>query len=265
MLDQAPGHTTNELLRALPRGDYDLVRPALERVPLKASRVLHHPRTPLAHVYFVEQGLVSVLTDVGEGQLVEAWLVGREGLAGAPAVLGAAVSRHRRIVHLGGSALRMRREDLVDAMNESPTLRAHLLDYAHLVLLQASQVGACNARHHVTQRLARWLLMASDRCCENRLALTQDMLSRMLGVRRATVTQAVASLERRGLLRRARGAITIVDRGRLEGAACPCYQILKAQFSRIPDLRVARHGPATGAPARLRGLAGREGDGRLVS
>lgn len=225
--------SSNELLRGLSRRDYDALKPYLERIPLKANRVLHHGRAPMEFVYFLEEGLVSVLAEVGGGDLIEVWLVGREGMVGTPAILGVMTSRHRRIVHLGGSALRMRCEDLARVMDEVPSVRARLLHYAYLVLLQTSQIGACNAKHQVEQRLARWILMADDRCGAERLPLTQQTLSRMLGVRRATVTQCIASLERRGLIATTRGCVGIVARQKLESAACPCYGMIRNQYAQL--------------------------------
>jgi CRP-like cAMP-binding protein len=187
----------------------------------------------MEYVYFIEEGLVSVLAEVGDRDLIEVWIVGREGMVGTPAILGVMTSRHRRIVHLGGSALRLRCEDLAKVMDEVPSLRSRLLQYAYLVLLQTSQIGACNAKHQVEQRLARWILMAGDRCDAERLPLTQQTLSRMLGVRRATVTRCIASLERRGLIATTRGCVGIVARQELERAACPCYGIIRNQYAQL--------------------------------
>jgi len=220
----------NELLRSLNLQDLAAIAPCLERVSLKANRVLHHARAPMEHVYFPEAGLVSVLAEVGGGDLIEVWLIGREGMVGTPAVFGMSISRHRRIVHLAGTALRMRVDDLANAMNELPSLRARFLQYAHYVLLQTSQIGACSAKHSVEQRLARWILMAHDSSRAERLPLTQLTLSRMIGVRRATVTQCIASLERRGLIATARGSLQIVSLTGLENTACACYSIIRNQY-----------------------------------
>jgi len=220
----------NELLHSLNSQDFAAIRPCLERVPMKANRVLHHARAPMDHVYFPEGGLVSVLAEVGGGDLIEVWLIGREGMVGTPAVFGMSISRHRRIVHLGGTALRMRLDDFANAMNDLPSLRTRFLHYAHYVLLQTSQIGACSAKHSVEQRLARWILMAHDSSRADRLPLTQLTLSRMIGVRRATVTQCIALLERRGLIATTRGSLQIVSRSGLETTACACYSIIRNQY-----------------------------------
>ncbi|WP_049774764.1 Crp/Fnr family transcriptional regulator [Rhodopseudomonas palustris] len=192
------------------------------------------------YIYFPEAGLVSVLAEVGRGNLIEVWLIGREGMVGIPAVFGMSISRHRRIVHLAGMALRMRVEDFANANNELPSLRARFLQYAHYVLIQTSQIGACSAKHSVEQRLARWILMAQDSSRVERLPLTQLTLSRMIGVRRATVTLCIAALERRGLITASRGSIQIVSRTGLESVACPCYSIIRNQYFHF--LSGAEHG-----------------------
>jgi CRP-like cAMP-binding protein len=261
MHGQIKGFSSNGLLRGLQRRDYQAIEPCLDRIVLKPNRVLHHAKAPIEHVYFPEEGLISVLADVGHRQLIEVWLTGREGMVGTPALLGIPSSRHRRIVHVGGSALQMRRRDLEIAMRDLPALRAHFLRYAYVVLVQTSQIGACNAKHQVGQRLARWILMAQDRSGEDPLPLTQNTLSRMLGVRRATVTQCIATMERRRLIAKSRGSIRILDRAGLEGAACPCYGIIRTQYDQMMDHAfatepcafsgAAANGAAAGTPAGL--------------
>lgn len=176
-----PSSTTvkNKLLRSLPPSDLDRIRPHLEPVPLKARRILHHFNTPMDHVWFVESGLVSVTARVSESTTVEVWLVGCEGMTGLPVLLGAdEAPPHRRIVQVGGTALRMASADLRHAIDQIPRLREVLLRYAQVVLLQTSQVGACNSSHSLQQRLARWLLMAQDRLLTDDLALTHELLCR---------------------------------------------------------------------------------------
>jgi CRP-like cAMP-binding protein len=227
----------NKLLRALPADDFQRIRPLLEAVPLKVRRIVHHARLPIEHVYFVESGLISVVANTDdENNGVEAWLIGSEGAAGIPVVLGAESSPHRRMVQAEGSALRMRSADLRTAMDEVAALRAVLLRYVNGVLVQASQSGACNARHSVEQRLARWLLMAHDRLERRDLPLTHDIVAKMLGVRRATVTQVIKELEATGAIRGARGHVDVLDRPRLEALACQCYQIIRAEQDRVRGL-----------------------------
>lgn len=205
----------NKLLNSLPAQDLARLRPYLTRVPLKARRVLHHWSMPIEQVYFVEAGLVSVVARVDREHDVEVWIIGCEGFAGVPAILGAGTPPHRRVVQVDGHALCMTVTDLHQLMDRLPAFRDMLLRYVQAVLSQTSQVGACNGSHSLEHRLARWLLMARDRLSEE-LPLTHEMLSRMLGVRRASVTETVTTLEEIGALRKHRGSIHVVDGEKLE-------------------------------------------------
>jgi CRP-like cAMP-binding protein len=164
---------------------------------------------------------------------------------GLPVILGGTASPHRRVTQLSGTALRMRAADMREAMQEIPAFSRVLLRYVQAVVVQTAQSGACNAAHVLQQRLARWLLTAQDRCERDLLPLTHDMLGRMLGVRRASVSEAVGALERAGVLGTARGLIRIRDRVGLERRACHCYRIMTAEYDRmqrelLPG-RAARH------------------------
>lgn len=228
----------NALLSALPPADRDRILPLLEPISMKQRRVLHHDRAPMEHVYFIESGLVSVLAQIDERKAAEVWLIGREGLSGIPLLLGGSVSPHRRVVQLGGSALRMRAADVHAAMNGLTAFRAVMLRYVQLALVQTSQTSACNSAHPIKQRLARWLLTAQDRIGRDVLPLTHDMLARLLSVRRATISECLALLEREQVVATRRGQLEILDRGRLESMACLCYRIMANEHDRMMrDLR----------------------------
>jgi CRP-like cAMP-binding protein len=216
----------NLLLQALPRRDYELLSPLLERVVLTPRRVLQHAHVPIEHLYFIEDGLVSVLASTGDRNPVEVRLIGREGVVGSAALLGATVSPLRYFVQIGGSALRIGVDDLARAMAESPRLRAVLHGHLHAALMQSSQSTACSLRHSLLQRLARWLLTAQERAGRDDIPITQDLLARSLGVRRASVSEVFKPLEGRGIFARERGLIRILDRARLEEIACRCYRIM---------------------------------------
>jgi CRP-like cAMP-binding protein len=223
----------NLLLRALPLESLERLWPQLESVPLQPKRVLHYPQTPMKHLYFPEEGLVSIVAHAGEGKSIEGWLVGREGFIGIPILLGEDVPSHRRVVQIGGSALRIRADAMQQAMEDMRPVRDLFLYYVHVVLMQTAQLSACNAAHSVQQRVARWLLMAQDHSGKDALPLTHDILARMLGIRRATVTDCIISLERSGMLEKARSLIQIVDRDRLKEAACPCYGMIRIAEKRL--------------------------------
>jgi CRP-like cAMP-binding protein len=227
MID-AKSRPQNAILRSLPAGEFARLSPLLERVPLKPRRVLHYPHEPIEHVYFVERGLVSVLANAGQGKNVEVWLIGPEGVAGFNVVLGQASSAHRRVVQIEGDALRIHTDDLMAAMATLGSLRRVLLQYIQAVIMQTSQLGVCNATHDVGQRVARWLIMAQDRCQTDALPITHEMLSRILGVRRATITRCIRRYEDAGILSKSRSMIRIRGRARLEAIACACYGYIRA-------------------------------------
>lgn len=222
----------NHLLRSLPRQDFERLSPFLETVPLVPKRVIQHAKFPLEHLYFIEEGLVSVLATADERDAVEVWLIGREGVVGGPAVLGVNSSPLRHVVRVGGHALRISIDDVNMLTAEMPTLRTALLSYVHVSLMQSSQSAACSLRHSFPQRLARWLLTAQDRTDSNELPVTQALLARTLGVRRATVSETIKTFERRGVLGRLRGLIRIRDRALLEKLTCSCYRIIRREQER---------------------------------
>ncbi len=223
----------NKLLRSLSSETFSQLQPDLELVPLKPRRILHHARLPIQQVYFIKTGLVTVDAPTGEGSHpVEGWLVGREGFTGIPVALGAISSPHRLIVLVEGSAWAMESADLVQAMEALPEFRRAVLGYIHSVLVQTAQIGACNANHPIRGRVARWLLMAEDRLGTPSMAVTHDVISKMLGVRRASVTDALNRLEQAGAISAGRGQITILDRLKLESLTCYCYQVVKEHFPR---------------------------------
>jgi CRP-like cAMP-binding protein len=224
----------NNLLAALAPADLAHLRPRLERVPLRRRQVLQERNVPLCHAYFLESGAASLLSRTGQGEsALEVGLLGRADLAGTPIVLGTGRSPHRCVVQVPGEALRIGAEDLRDAMRESPALQGLLLAYVQTALVQSSQIAACNARHSLRERLARWLLVAHDRLGTAELPLTHLALGRALGVRRAGVTTAMGALEEAGLVRKGRGRILLLDRSGLEAEACDCARTIRAEQHRL--------------------------------
>jgi CRP-like cAMP-binding protein len=219
----------NGLLQNLSCRQFEQVRPLMQPVTLTPRRTLQHANVPIRHVYFVEEGLVSVLASTDTRNAVEVWLIGREGVIGSAAVLGLSTTPLRYLVQVGGDALRIDVDDLRQAMIELPQLRELLLDDLQVTLLRSSQSTACSLSHSFRQRLARWLLTAQDRSNRDEFRITQDLLARILGVRRATVSETIKSLEGRGILARMRGLIKIRDRSGLEEISCRCYRHHRAE------------------------------------
>lgn len=184
--------------------------------------------------YFIERGLVSVSAHSGPGSTVEVWLIGSEGMTGAPVVLGDDDRPPlQRVVQVGGEAYRISRGSLRAALRESEQLRALLLRYVQVVLLQAAQESACNSTHDLKQRLSRWLLLALDGLGSEKIALTHRTLARLLGVRRASVTACLGKLAEEGAISTTRGAIEAKDRAKLSASACDCYGLIRGEYRRL--------------------------------
>jgi CRP-like cAMP-binding protein len=224
----------NEILASLPDDDITALMPMLTRVSLVSQQVLHERETPIVDVFFIENGIASLSADtLDEGQ-VEVGLTGWEGFVGASVILNPdALSVHRAFVQVNGSAYRMSAVALRAAIERSGRLRDRCLRYVDLLMVQTSQAAACNARHNLPERLARWLLMTRDRVDTHHLPVTQEFLSIMLGVRRAGVSLAASALQTGGLIRQSRGRITIIDNAGLEAASCDCYRIIQQSRNRI--------------------------------
>ena len=224
----------NRLLATLAPAALERLRPhLLGPVELAQGQTLHVRGDPVADVFFPEAGLVSLTAGTPDGD-VEVGLTGREGLVGAAVLLDPeAVAVHQAFVQIPGAAWRVPTPALREAVEQSPDLREHLLRYVQSLMVQSGQAAACNARHAVPERLARWLLMAHDRVDGDELPLRQEAVSLMLGVRREGVSVAAGELQASGLIRQSRGRITVLDRPGLEAAACGCYRAVRDSQERI--------------------------------
>src|SRR3954463_14274397 len=207
--------TRNRLLFALNRDDFDLLQPDLEPVALELCQWLIEAGEPIQQVYFPEHGIVSILADTSQGR-IEVGLIGPEGMAGLPVVLGIERSPHGYMVQAAGEALRIPAQDLRTALRQSSSLQAGFLRYAYALMVQTAQTAYANAGFTIEARLARWILMTDDRLDRDELPLTHDFPSMMLGVRRPGVTIAVQNLESIRLIRAKRGSISVLDRAGLE-------------------------------------------------
>lgn len=224
----------NELLRTLPADELRALRPHLLPVTLVTSQILHEAETPIDEVFFLESGLAFLMADTQDHGPVEVGTTGRDGFVGLPVLLSPEpVSVHRALVQIPGRAHRLRAATFREMAEALPTLRERCLRYVQVMLMQNSQIAACNARHELPGRLARWLLMSQNRIEGDDLPMTQEFLSTMLGVRRAGISVVANSLQRLGLIRQSRGRITILDRAGLEEKACTCYRMIEHNRARI--------------------------------
>lgn len=223
------GETVNRLLAMLPKKEYERLLPGLKRIPLTFGEVLYEPGDTIKQVYFPNDSIVSLLSMTQERSTLEVGMVGNEGFAGLPIFMGVNVSQTRALVQGAGSAMSMTSAVARHEASQPGALHRLLHRYSHSRLTQVSQSVVCNRFHSVDTRLARWLLMTSDRLGREEFRLTQDFMSNMLGVRREGVNKAAGALQTAKLIRYTRGVIEILDRRRLEAKSCECYAIIKAE------------------------------------
>ncbi len=220
----------NQILSALPHEEFERLRPNLREVHLKIGDIVYEPEESIESVYFVNSGIVSWLATLEDGNTVEAGVIGSEGLAGVAVLLGAQSTPNQAIIQAEGSALRIASSDLTTEFRRNGELNRMILRFVHSMFTQVAQTAACNRLHTLDQRLARWLLMSHDRVEGDAFSMTQDFLSRMLGVRRAGVSVSANSLKQKGLIDYRRGDIHILNRAGLEVASCECYEIVKQEY-----------------------------------
>jgi CRP-like cAMP-binding protein len=236
-MDALSNWPRNRLLLALPARNLKRLMPELEHIRCQREQVFMDADSSLDHVFFPDSGVVSVVAVYADGSIIEMATIGREGCAGVQAAFGARSSSARLLVQIPGSAAKMSRAAFMRAMESMPSFRRLMLAYVQAFLEQVMVSVACNGAHSLKERLARWLLMMRDRCDEDALQITQDLLAEMLGVQRPTITNAAGELERAGLIERGRQQVTILDRPGLTVASCECYQLVRE--------RVAFHLPKT--------------------
>ena len=222
----------NIILRGLPRSESARIFSSLEFVRLKLHQVLHEPGEVIKSGYFLNDGMSSVLIVQPDGESVEVGLIGREGFVGLPVIFGFKTSALRIITQGDGTAYRIDVGVLRSLLPECPSLERQLQRYSMILGIQTTQLAACNRLHEVEERLARWLLMSHERIGGKTLPLTQEFLSQMLGTRRSTVSVAASLLQRGGMISYTRGNVTILNKSKLEAAACDCYEIIRQQRSR---------------------------------
>jgi len=231
MTDKKPA--TNRVLASIPARQYQRLRSQLEPVNLVLGQILYEPGKAIKHVYFPTDCLISLLTAVDKRRSLEVGMVGNEGMAGMPFILGMGVSGVRALVQGGGNALRLASAPFAIEFDRNLALQQALYRYTYALMAQISQTAACNRFHSTQKRLARWLLMTRDRVHSDEFPLTHEFLAHMLGLRREGVTEAASVLKRRKLIEYSRGNIRILDPQRLMAASCACYKTVQAVFERV--------------------------------
>ena len=220
----------NTILLSLSDKECNQVLSRLEFVRLNLHQVLHEAGETIESGYFVNTGLISILAVQPDGKSVEVGLIGKEGFVGLPLLVGYHTSPTRTMVQGDATAYKCDAKTLGQLIRQCPGLERHLHRFGQKLAMQTTQIAACNRFHEVEERLARWILMSQDRILSDKLPLTQEFLGQMLGVRRASVTVSAGILQKAGLIFHTRGSVTILDRPRLEDAACDCYGIVQRQL-----------------------------------
>lgn len=223
----------NRLLAALSKCEYNRLAPHLNFISLSLGQILYEAEEPITQVYFPNNSLVSLIITAENGSTVEVGIVGNEGMVGIPVILGTNTTTTTGVVQMAGSAMQINADILNIEFERGGTLQKLLLRYVQALHTQVSQAAVCNRLHTLEARLARWLLTVSDRIQSDKLPLTQEYISHMLGVRRSGVTVAAGSLSKQGIISYNRGQITIVNRERLEATSCECYRLIKDELARL--------------------------------
>ena len=223
----------NRLLQALPKGQLGLLAPHLVLTPLHLRDTFERPNRPIEEVCFPVTGIVSVVAEHPKGRRIEIGLVGCEGVTGSAVILGSDSTPHATYIQVAGEGYRLPVAKLRELLANSPAFQALLLKYVQTFMVQTAHTAIASARATLTERLARWLLMAHDRTSGNVLSLTHEFLALMLAVRRPGVTEALQSLEDTGLIQCTRGQIIVLDRKAIEKRAGPYYGVPEAEYRRL--------------------------------
>jgi CRP-like cAMP-binding protein len=229
----------NHLLAQLPTEERQRWLPYLEFVHMSLGEVMYESGATLTHVYFPTTALVSLLYVMEDGSSAEIAVVGNEGIVGIALFMGGGSTPSRAVVQSAGDALRLDAKVLKDEFNQNGPVLHLLLRYTQALITQMAQTAVCNRHHSLDQQLCRWLLLSLDRLRGDELVMTQELIANMLGVRREGVTEAALELQHVGLIRYARGHITVLDRAGLERRTCECYSVVKKEYDRLLPEKLA--------------------------
>lgn len=238
-MEALPKPLANDLLASLPPAEWARIAPLLETVNLPLGKVLYESGANMSHVYFPTTSIVSLLYVMEDGASAEIAVVGHEGVVGIALFMGGETTPSRAVVQSAGTGLRLRASAIKEEFNRSGPVMHLLLRYTQALITQMAQTAVCNRHHSLDQQLCRWLLLSLDRLNGSELVMTQELIANMLGVRREGVTEAALKLARMGMIRYARGHITVLDRPALESRVCECYAVVKKEYDRLLPHRLA--------------------------
>ena len=230
----------NSLLAALPDAEWTRWLPQLERVEMPLGQVLYEAGDTLKYMYFPINSIVSLLYVMENGASAEIAVVGKEGLVGVSLFMGGESTSSRAVVQSAGHGCRLNSKVMKSEFDRAGPVLHLLLRYTQALLTQMAQTAVCNRHHSLDQQLCRWLLLSLDRLAGNELVMTQELIANMLGVRREGVTEPPLQLQKVGLIRYARGRITVLDREGLERRTCECYAVVKREYDRLLPPAIAQ-------------------------
>jgi CRP-like cAMP-binding protein len=231
--------TENHLLGALPNAEWLRWLPQLEPVDMPLGQVLYEAGGTLSHVYFPTTAIVSLLYVMENGASAEIAVVGNEGIVGISLFMGGDSTSSRAVVQSAGMGFRLKARVMKDDFNRAGPVLHLLLRYTQALITQMAQTAVCNRHHSLDQQLCRWLLLSLDRLQGNELVMTQELIANMLGVRREGVTEGALKLQQAGLIRYARGHISVLDRDGLQKRSCECYAVVKKEYDRLLPPKLA--------------------------
>ena len=223
----------NHLFAALPDDEWQRWLPRLEAVEMPLGQALYEPGRTLDHVYFPTTAIVSLMYVMENGASAEIAMVGNEGIVGISLFMGGESTPSRAVVLSSGQGFRLPADAIKDAFTRSGAVMHLLLRYTQALITQMAQTVVCNRHHFLDRQLCRWLLLSLDRRQGNELVMTQELIAHMLGVRREGVTEAALKLQAAGVIRYARGHISVLDRVGLEQRSCECYAVVKKEYDRL--------------------------------
>src|SRR5579863_9834407 len=226
----------NQLLAALPPDVYARLEPHLEPISMELGWALYESGATQGYVYFPTTSIVSLLYVMEDASSAEIAIVGNEGVVGIALFMGGESTPSRAVVQSSGSGYRLKGSIMKSEFSKGGDLQHMLLHYTQALITQMAQTAVCNRHHSVDQQLCRWLLLSMDRLPSNELTMTQELIANMLGVRREGVTEAAGHLQKVGVIRYARGQITVLDRPKLEQLCCECYGVVKTESDRLLPL-----------------------------
>ena len=230
----------NHLLAALPADELANIKSKLKPVSLELGESLYESGDKMDYAYFPTTAIISMLYIMENGATAEIGIIGNDGLLGVTLFMGGDSTTSRAIIQSAGDAFKMKAKDLKEEFSKSGVFQILLLRYTQALLTQISQTAVCNRLHPIEQQLCRWLLLSHDRLQSDKLIMTHDLISNMLGVRREGITLAAQKLAKRKLITNKRGMITVIDRQGLENAVCECYAVVNKEYDRLLGRGISR-------------------------